>query len=97
MRQVLPIHERKYPEGWQRFRCQSLLGAGLTGLKQYAEAEPFLLHGYQGMVDRKATIPIDGQKAITYAATYLAELYQSWGKPGKAAEWRSKVSADSPK
>ena len=91
MRQAVAIHESKYPDGWQRFRCESLLGAGLTGLKQYAEAEPHLLKGFQGMVDRLETIPADARRNVANAANYIVELYQAWGKPAEAAKWRAKT------
>jgi len=39
-------------------RGESLLGARLAGEKKYAEAEPLLLGGYQGMLARKnASLP----------------------------------------
>ena len=95
MRKAIEIHERKYPNGWQRFRCETLLGAGLTGLKNYAEAEPHLLKGYQGMLDRKAAIPADARRNLTNAESYIVELYKAWGKPDKAAEWQAKFKAAS--
>jgi hypothetical protein len=48
-REALEFNRKNQPEDWQRFRAESLLGASLAGQKKYAEAEPLLLSGYQGM------------------------------------------------
>ena len=52
-REALEFDRKKQPDDWQRFRAESLLGASLAGQKKYAEAEPLLLEGYQGMLARK--------------------------------------------
>ena len=57
LRQALAILDKKSPEEWQNFEARSLLGASLLGQKKYAEAEPFLLQGYEGMKAREAKIP----------------------------------------
>lgn len=49
-REALEFDREKQPDGWERFRAESLLGASLAGKKKYAEAEPLLLEGYQGIV-----------------------------------------------
>jgi len=87
---ALAIHERRYPNGWQRFRCESLLGASLAGQKQYEQAEPHLLKGYQGMAERKALIPADAMSNFTDAGTWVVELYKAWGKPEKVRQWRAR-------
>lgn len=48
------------PESWERYNCQSLLGASLAGEREYDEAEPLLASGYQGMSQRQASIPAEG-------------------------------------
>ena len=47
----------KRPDDWSRFDTQSLLGDSLLGQKKYAEAEPLLLSGYEGLKAREARIP----------------------------------------
>ncbi len=87
-REALEFNQKKQPDDWQRFRAESLLGASLAGQKNYAEAEPLLLEGYQGMAERKRRIDVPDWYHIDRAREWLAQLYQAWGKPGKAAEWR---------
>jgi len=41
------------PDAPYRFHAESLVGAASPGEKRYAQAEPLLLEGYQGMLARK--------------------------------------------
>jgi hypothetical protein len=76
---------------WQSYRNQTLLGASLAAQSGYAEAEPLLVSGYQGMVERLAAIPWEDRVALTQAGERLVQLYDGWGKPDKAAEWRENL------
>ena len=67
-----------------------LVGASLAGQKKYAEAEPLLLEGYQGMVARKDRMEVPDWYHPDRAREWLVQLYQAWGKPEKAAEWKKK-------
>jgi len=89
-REVLEWNEKKQPGDWPRFRAESLLGASLAGQKRYAEAEPLLLEGYQGMTVRKARMGVPDQYHIDHARDWIVQLYKSWGKPEQAAEWRKR-------
>lgn len=89
-REALEFYRTKQPDNWQRFRAESLLGASLAGQKKYAEAEPLLLEGYQGMLAQKDRIDVPDWYHLDLAREWLIELYRDWGKPEKAAEWRKK-------
>ena len=92
-REVLEFNRKKQPDDWQRFRAESLLGASLAGRKRYAEAEPLLLEGYQGMVERQGRMGWMGAANSLYlerARQWIVRLYQASGKPEKAAEWSRK-------
>jgi serine/threonine protein kinase len=89
-REAVEFDRKKQPDDWQRFRAESLLGASLAGQKKYAEGEPLLLEGYQGMLARKDRIGVPDWYYLDRAREWLVQLYQSWGKPGKAADWRKK-------
>jgi tetratricopeptide (TPR) repeat protein len=88
-RESLDFYQKKQPDDWQRFRAQSLLGASLAGQKKYAEAERLLLESYEGMVARKDKIAVSDWYHVELAHDWLVELYEAWGKPEKAAEWRT--------
>ncbi len=51
------IREKSEPKAWTTFRTMSLLGDSLVGQTKYAEAEPLLIAGYEGMKECEAMIP----------------------------------------
>ena len=90
-REALEFHRKRQPDDWQRFRAESLLGASLAGQKKYAEAEPLLLEGYQGIVARKDRVAVPDRYHLDRAREWLIQLYKAWGKPDKAAEWTKRA------
>jgi hypothetical protein len=86
-REALDFYQKQKPDDWQRYRAESLLGASLAGQKKYAEAEPLLTEGYKGMLARKEKIAIPDRYDLDRARERLVQLYVSWGKPEKVAEW----------
>ena len=88
-RESLEFYQKQQPDNWQRFRAESLLGASMAEQKKYVEAEPLLAEGYNGMVARKGQIGAPDWYHVDLAHDWLVELYAAWGKPEKAAEWRT--------
>ncbi|MGE0128903.1 MAG: tetratricopeptide repeat protein [Blastocatellales bacterium] len=66
-------------------RSRSNLGACYIKLRRYREAEEQLLAGYAGLKSARGERHALTQKA----ASRLIELYESWGKPGKADQYRA--------
>ncbi len=99
LRECFAIAEKAAPDDWAAFNTRSTLGASLLGQKKYAEAEPLLISGYEGLKAREAKVPASGKIRIREAVQRLVTLYESWGKPEKANEWRARLpkSADAPK
>jgi serine/threonine protein kinase len=93
LREELSIQEKKQPDGWSTFDTRSKLGAALLAQKQYAEAEPLLIQGYEGMRQREAKIPVPSKVRLTQALERLVELYDAWGKNEETARWRKKLDA----
>jgi eukaryotic-like serine/threonine-protein kinase len=87
-REVVAFFNKVDPDGWQRFGVESLLGATLAGQKKFAEAEPLLLEGYRGLVDRKDRIEAPARFYVDIAHEWVVTLYEAWGRPDKAAEWQ---------
>ena len=90
-REVLPLKEKTAPDKWGRFYVQNSLGAALAGEKKYAEAEPQLVSGYEGIKQRESQLQPDTKKHLVEAGERVVEMYQAWGKQDKAAEWREKL------
>jgi eukaryotic-like serine/threonine-protein kinase len=89
-REALETERKIQPDDWQRYRAASLLGASLAEEKKYAEAEPLLLEGYQGMLARKDRIGVPKRYHLDLAHRWVVQLYHAWGKPAEAAEWKKK-------
>jgi outer membrane protein assembly factor BamD (BamD/ComL family) len=70
-----------------------MLGGALLGQKKYADAEPLLLAGYEGMKKREAKIPPQGKGRVTEAVERLVQLYEATGKKDEAAKWRKELEA----
>ena len=76
----------KLPEGHGRIaRTQSMLGACLTVLGRYAEAESLLHQGYAGLLEKRGADP----PITKNAASHFIALYNAWGKPEMAARYRA--------
>ncbi|MBV9037636.1 MAG: tetratricopeptide repeat protein, partial [Acidobacteriaceae bacterium] len=94
-RESLSGFEKVAPDSWRRYHSQGMLGASLAGQKKYAAAEPLLTAGYNGMQERQTTIPVFNRFKLEQAGKWIVQLYQDWGKPAKAAEWRARISGNS--
>jgi hypothetical protein len=91
LREAVTKFEKAASAGWERYRVKCALGMCLAGQKQYEQAEPLLVDGYQKMMERRATIPADGRSELAQAGEGIVRLYQDWSKPQKADEWRQKL------
>ncbi len=92
LREGLAIRRQTSPDAWETFHTTCLLGGALLGQKKYADAEPLLRAGYEGMKQREAKAPPAGKARLTEAAGWLVALYQAWGKPDEAAKWRQELA-----
>ncbi len=91
-RECLAIREKKIPDDWQCFSTRSRLGGALSEEKKYAEAEPLLLSGYEGMKQRESKISPQDKPRIKEALERLAQLYENTSRPTEAAEWKRKLA-----
>jgi hypothetical protein len=91
LRESLSIGEKDDPDDWFTFLIRNRLGGSLLGQKKYAEAEPLILQGYQGLKSREAKIPGRSKKSLAEAAGRVVKLYEAWGKPDQAAAWKAKL------
>jgi eukaryotic-like serine/threonine-protein kinase len=91
LREALKIDDAKRPDDWSTFEARSLLGASLMGEQKYAEAEPLIIGGYEGLSARAAKLPTKSKMRLSEAAERVVRLYEAWGKKEKANEWRNKL------
>src|SRR5262245_9275589 len=87
---VLPYRRRIFPEDdWSVGATKSLLGATLTSLSHYDEAEAMLLEARR---DLEASDGPENRDAVATNGR-LAALYDKWGRPDKAAAYRPRPSS----
>jgi eukaryotic-like serine/threonine-protein kinase len=91
VRECLAIRQKAAPENWQRYDAMSLLGGALLGQGRFAEAEPLVVAGYEGMKAREARIDMPDRFRLSDAAERVVQLYEAWGKPDQAATWKTKL------
>jgi non-specific serine/threonine protein kinase/serine/threonine-protein kinase len=91
LRTAVDTFEKVTPNTWTLYNGQCMLSTSLAGQKKYPEAERLLLSGYEGMLQRESTIPAARKIKLKQAGNWIVDLYQDWGKPDKAAEWRQKL------
>jgi serine/threonine protein kinase len=91
LRESLTIRQKDQPDDWTTYKTESLLGEALLDQKKYDEAERRLLAGWEGLKNRVSKMPSDQKDQLTHAVERLVRLYESWGKPDKAAKWRKEL------
>jgi serine/threonine-protein kinase len=95
LRGTCDAYEQAKLQVWQRYYCEAMLGASLEGQKRFAEAEPLLVSGYQGLRARENSIPANARNALTRAGEWLARLYTEEGKPELAPQGKGSSTAES--
>jgi tetratricopeptide (TPR) repeat protein len=87
LRECLALRRERMPDHQRSYVVQSYLGESLIGQRKYAEAEPLLVEAARKMAE-------SGVAAETqaWARQRVADLYEAWGRPEQAAEWRAPVS-----
>jgi eukaryotic-like serine/threonine-protein kinase len=88
LRESWRIYLQNEPDSLQTFWSESLLGVSLLGQKKFAEAEPRLLSGYQGIKARDGTLSPQQKSQGNQALDRIIQLYDEWGRKDKADEWR---------
>ena len=87
---LVPNRRRIFPEDdWSVEAARSLLGATLTALKRYSEAETVLLEARREL-DGAASPP---GRDVDATNTRLVDLYVAWGKPDQAARYRARPAS----
>ena len=91
LHEAVSLQEENHSDRWERYEAVSLLGASLAGQARFEQAESLLLAGYQGLSQRKDSIPWASRSAPKEAGERIVQLYRDWQKTGKAAEWQTRL------
>jgi len=100
LRELLPIREAKLAGAWQPEVSRSQLGSALLGQRRFAEAEPLLVAGADGLLQRLESMPAKARFRVREAVARVVDLYEQWGEaaPGtpraeQAARWRERLAS----
>jgi serine/threonine protein kinase/tetratricopeptide (TPR) repeat protein len=91
-RQCNDLYEKLLPDDWRAFETSSLLGAIYLTQKKYADAEPLLIAGYDGLRLQEDRIPARDRRYLRETARYAMKLYRATSQAEKAAEWEKRLS-----
>ena len=89
LRECLAIREQKEPDDWRTFNTKSMLGGVLLGQKKFAETEPLLLAGYDGLKQREKTIPPRFSTRFPEALGRLIDLFTATNKSDDVKRWQA--------
>ncbi|MCC7374583.1 MAG: tetratricopeptide repeat protein [Verrucomicrobiales bacterium] len=94
LREALRLTEKNDLGAAYQFLVMNLLGASLTGQREYTDAELFLQKSSQGLQQYQASLDpyLNAPRRIAEAHERLVQLYDAWGKPAQASEWRRKLA-----
>lgn len=93
-REAITIYENERPDDPESFYFVSTLGAVLCGQKNYVQAEPFLLRGYEGMKRREALLQAVWKLRMAEAGERVVRFYEVTNQSEKARAWREKLSTE---
>ena len=68
-----------------------MLGETLLGKRKYAEAEPLLIAGFEGIRERQESIR-DPKRVLTETIQSFIQLFEATGRSEQADEWRAKLA-----
>jgi tetratricopeptide (TPR) repeat protein len=91
-RESLAIYETRTPDSWRAFDGRCILGATLLAQKKYADAEPLLLAGYEGMKQREQQAPKAIRTELKFPLQDQVRLYEETGRQDRVVEWKQKLA-----
>jgi hypothetical protein len=95
-REARALYERNRTRDreWMTSYLTNLLGGSLLEQKKYADAEPLLQKGYEGMKKQLAKETAQQHYRFIEAGERVVRYYEETNQPEKAREWREKILED---
>src|SRR5262249_5135641 len=85
LRECLALREKGQPDEWATFNTRSMLGGTLLGQGKYADAEPLLLQGYEGLHARADKMPPAARVRLPEAGERPPQFSAAGGRRAGAA------------
>jgi tetratricopeptide (TPR) repeat protein len=94
LRESLAIQARVLPSNhWQIASTRTMVALCLVDRRRFAEAERLTLEAYP--IVEKEFGP--GHRRVAVVVERLVALYEAWGKPERAGEWKAKLEPQTPR
>jgi tetratricopeptide (TPR) repeat protein len=94
--ELLEALESANPSHWHTAKARCLLGSILYLEGRFADAEPLLALGYQGLTQAKPEVGFDPRPNLIEAASDLLSVYQALGRTNDVDQWRRELANLSP-
>lgn len=96
LRESLALREKANPDEWMTYVVRSLLGECLLAQRKYADAEPLLMAGYDGLRRKIASIPAETRRRRwDECLDRLIRLANETNRATEADRWRA-IKRDPP-
>jgi serine/threonine protein kinase len=82
---------------WRFPYIKNVLGGSLLAQNRYAEAEPLLVQGYEGMKRAENAMTANWRYRLPEAGERVIRYYEETKQPEKARQWRQKLLKDESK
>ena len=93
LRECLELREKTKVDEWLRFHTMSQLGAALAGQGKFAEAEPLLTNGYEGLVANEAKACLAARKTSPPPRRGSPRFTMHGVNPKGRSRWRRKLAS----
>ena len=90
LHESLVTRRKTSPDEWRTYCTSNLLGGAVAGQQRFEEAEPLLVGGLKGMLEREKQIPRSALRWLREARERVIHFYIERGQPEKAVEWKPK-------
>ena len=92
LEECLEIRKKIAPTFWLTYNTMSMLGAAYLGKKQFDQAEPLLMEGYEGLKEHQGDIPLPARIRLVEAVQRLIDLHSALDREDEVAKWKSELA-----
>lgn len=91
LQQVVELMTKSMPENWIIDLTHIRLGRAYLAMADWPNAEKELLTGYEGLEQRRDTVPHSHQNIFSETVGNFVELYEKQGRDDEAKRWKEKL------
>jgi serine/threonine-protein kinase len=89
LRESLAIRQKAQPNMWTTYNTQYQLGSTLLNQKEYADAAPMLVGGYEGMKATQDQVPPSNRAHYPKAVDRIIDAYTALNESDEVKKWKA--------